>query len=219
MKSNNEQSLQKKMDTLDTLSAGFVFDKDGAWDKLQSKLEAKPRRKVLPIYWMSAAACLLVMFLIFNNRGAREEHTVATPVIAIQPHKDTTMPVATVVTRQSDVAVHVPYVHITKKGTSLKKEEVVTIQHKDIPLIKEEVQQPFIPITDSRPQRIAVAKKKWKVVHINEVVTEEENIKTIVKENRMAGIKFLQPRYNNDIPAQETEDNSTSKNLLQFKLN
>jgi len=218
MKSNNEQGLQKKMDTLDTLSAGFVFDKDGAWDKLQSKLEAKPRRKVLPIYWMSAAACLLVMFLVFNNRGAREEHTVATPVIVIQPHKDATGPVATVVTRQSDIAVHVPYVHITKKGTSLKKEGVVATQYKDIPLIKEEVQQTAIPIPDSHPQRMAVAKKKWKVVHINEVVTEEENIKTIVKENRMAGIKFL-PRYRNDIPAQETEDNSVSKNLLQFKLN
>ena len=122
MKSNNEQGLQKKMNTLDTLSAGFVFDKDGAWDKLQSKLEAKPRRKVLPIYWMSAAACLLVMFLVFNNRGAREEHTVATPVIVIQPHKDATGPVATMPSTQSDIVAIVPSTHSPKKRAFTKKE-------------------------------------------------------------------------------------------------
>ena len=222
MNSNNEQNLQKKMDALDTLSAGFVFDKDGAWDKLQTKLETKPKRRILPVYWMSAAACLVVMILMFNIRGRREEHTAAvTPVIAIQPHKDTKVQVATVATRQSDTVAIVPSTYSAKKSVFTKKEEVAAAQQKDIPLIKEEVQQPVTPIADSHPQRMAVVKKKWKVVHINELgnIQEEEVAEEYNKMHREF-IAFTIPMLstNNNAPINSDNEQNTQHNSIRNAL-
>jgi hypothetical protein len=53
--------LKEQIDRLDPLSAGVVFGKEDAWEKLQGRLDAPPKRKKLPIYWWAAAALLLLV--------------------------------------------------------------------------------------------------------------------------------------------------------------
>ncbi|MBC7554561.1 MAG: hypothetical protein H7257_11335 [Taibaiella sp.] len=56
-----QQDIKTKLDELDTLSAGVVFEREEAWDKLQERLDRKPERKMLPWYRLVAAAALLLL--------------------------------------------------------------------------------------------------------------------------------------------------------------
>ena len=65
---NNKKKdhLQQKLDGLNMLSAGIVFDKDNAWYKLQHRLDAKKKKRVWLYYPLSAAACLFILALAFH---------------------------------------------------------------------------------------------------------------------------------------------------------
>ena len=96
-------NLRKQLTSVDPLSAGVVFGKEDAWDKLQVRLDAKPKRRVLPIIWWAAAAFLVlgiwIGIKVSQLGGAATPSIVAVPVQPqtkneIQPTNETPAPIA-----------------------------------------------------------------------------------------------------------------------------
>jgi hypothetical protein len=64
MKINNYESIiRDKLDSLGTLDGGIVFGKEEAWEKLQSRLDRKPAKKIVFKWWLAAAAVLMIFVL------------------------------------------------------------------------------------------------------------------------------------------------------------
>jgi hypothetical protein len=181
--------VKDKLDELNALSAGIVFGKEEAWDKLQARLDKKPAMKFTLGYKLAAAAVLLltVSFIgyyfyapekqvVVNNRPTpavitdTEQKIVSTPA-TLEP-----MVIAT---------PEIPAVRIREKKANRKTQEV---QH-TLFVIKEETKVAPAPIVNPTPTVPAVvvtniatpaipAIKKMRVVHINEIgkTTESDDV-------------------------------------------
>ena len=61
---NNNQHWKVKLESIESLSAQTRMNKEVAWEKLHQKLQQKPQRKKMVLYW-AAAACLLPLLFLF----------------------------------------------------------------------------------------------------------------------------------------------------------
>ena len=79
MNNEKQNSWKEKLASLEDLPETPAFDKDTAWEKLQSRLNKKPVHRPTALYWV-AAALLLVLLLPFlvkkQNTGTRPDAIV-----------------------------------------------------------------------------------------------------------------------------------------------
>lgn len=172
-------NIKDKLGSLDTLSAGIVFGKEEAWDKLQARMDAKPKR--IPMaYWMAAAAMLLLFVSIMviytspdkqvvtssnnNNEPIKQNKTVAQPAFTATQQQPTTSeePTTTIVhnaakslTNTTTNVAPAPQQETTREP--LTESLIVVVKHVD-----EE------PLVYSNPAP-APAKKQYSIVHVNDI--------------------------------------------------
>ena len=61
MSNEKQNNWREKLEAVDALPGEPAFDSAAAWDKLQQRLQHKPRRKKTVWYWAAAAAVVLLM--------------------------------------------------------------------------------------------------------------------------------------------------------------
>ncbi len=178
-KPNSPSGWKNKLDELDCLPGEMMPDNNSAWQKLNSRLQDKKRSRKALWYWAAAAllpVCMLSFWLISNKKHNTEDtatvhkqtkgndtagllFTDIDTVTAIRIIKDEMKPV---VHTRAKIEDAIP-------GTAAVKEPVTGIDTSDIVI----VQQPIIPVqpvdTTAITAAIVPAKKKLKVVHINEL--------------------------------------------------
>lgn len=176
---------KNKLETLESLSSQ-PLDKSKAWDKLYSRLEKKPRRKSTLVYWIAAAACLLFGFMLIRFIINREINLKPSDVVTKkqnQPNSEVHM----------DRQMINPSTQEIPQSTEIRK-PVIAIKKEKIPvIIKATVNFPInaSPDTVNKTEQIAmnqpgplpsistptpVTKKQIRVVHINELGKQREDV-------------------------------------------
>jgi hypothetical protein len=188
MDSEKQIDIKEKLDALNSLP-GEAFNKDTAWDKLQQRLEKKPRRNKAVWYW--AAACLLplAVLLIWIPSNKKE---IGLAQKKTQQSQHTSPPVTHSSLSQKDINTGHPIVSVEKN----KVVKSIRTNPHSLPENKEnhiKIDEPFIAgtntITEAVPETatkvipaadtnstgavatIALVKKKLRVVHVNELET------------------------------------------------
>src|SRR4026207_2054978 len=101
METGKQNEIKKKLDELKEIPEGFRFDAESTWQKLETKLTARPARK--KISWLYAAAILLfaigaAIFFLLNRTGKENSIDPVTKTIesadpkkAISPEESKTI--------------------------------------------------------------------------------------------------------------------------------
>lgn len=171
MKNNNgDIQIREKIASVDTLSSGIVFGKEDAWDKLQARLDKKPNRRHLYLYWSAAAVLLLLAGIWMGYRNTGKEN-----VVVVKQKTDVHAPVADAhqaEKKQDVIPANVLPAHKLVKHVAATKQI-----NRAIPVaIKEEVQRPIVATVEV-PRQISVEAVTpriqepiaMKIVHINEM--------------------------------------------------
>ena len=185
-----DNNLKERIESLNPLSAGVVFGKEDAWDKLQARMDAPPKRKILPVYWWAAAAILLIAFgtaLMFRQQvaGSRQFSTVnEQPTVNNRPN-DIITPETT-----STTAPVMPPVNIAETPVTMKTNTITpTVTNKELhidniaPIVAVQ-QETATPLATANVQVPAIViKQPMKVVHINELDKEGNSTRTATVNN------------------------------------
>jgi hypothetical protein len=164
----------------------LLTDKNASWEKLHGRLHAKPRR-IKPLWYWVAAACLLVAitipFLIAHKKQealVKNEPAKAIlkkPASAASAVKEIT-PVAVFVdpVEKKQIATQASFPGSVKnKEEKIKNERTIAAKGLDEPIITQQnpivLPQPIVETIAVSNPTIAAAPKKLKVVHINELGT------------------------------------------------
>ncbi len=195
-----KEQLKERIETLTPLSVGVVFGKEDAWDKLQGRLDAKPKSRISPVYWWAAAALLLLLggAVIFRQTDA------AAPQVAgnTQQAAPNIIPQTPVATQNSTGTASTTTTVATP--ATISAETTVTIKTRPFPIAKSPLQsiamQPLVsPIQHIDVTPIAnvavpapIIKQPMKVVHINELNNEGYSMN--------AGSTVTAASYNSTLP-------------------
>ncbi len=171
MKRGGTETLQSKLEGLDTLSAGIVYGKEDAWEKLQARMEQKPVRKIAWRYWTAAAAILLLLVCVSIVYKVPQDQVVAyTQTVKKQETAKQNLPVVTEQPLQ------------TVRSEMLPKD-----QNKETPKVARRQTQPVVQppaapdteiateVTTALPNEsmpaptVIVVKQPMKTYHINEL--------------------------------------------------
>jgi hypothetical protein len=184
----NNQSLRSKFEDLDSLPGEELQNKNAAWNTLHDRLRKKPQR-IKPLWYWAAAvfiiACVLP-FIITNKNPDRIAKDDAGKRIQPQQIKaDTGRPV------EMPIVISVPLATEEKKSIIVKandrisfkdsgkndKAVAVIIPEQTIPQQQETI-QPFVVENPQQAIVAAPAKKKLRVVSINELDTPQQESAT-----------------------------------------
>ena len=184
-KQNDFLGWRNKLDALDSLPGEAFVEKKEAWEKLQARMQKKPRSSKAIWYWAAAAAILLVMMLPVLMNSNKENETQGISAATEQPKKLST-PVLPVVS--SDSLAIVQNTNTERKPVILsnirtRQPALVNIVPKEnsqsIAVIETpvEVKNPETLTTIILPDTLAAlaaavpVTKKMKIVHINDLET------------------------------------------------
>ncbi len=197
-----EEQLKERIESLDPLSVGVVFGKEDAWDKLQSRLDVRPKRKILPVYWWAAAVLMLLLGLAFifrQNERAPQQFVSNTKQPAINSAAPSSAAQAEVTTSIAPETT-APVVAYT---TAASSETTITMKTNPLPAGSRKhalptITTPLIPaaILPATPVPVAniavptlVVKQPMKVIHINELGRlNDEPVKPAFADNNPTGI-------------------------------
>lgn len=172
----NDKQLKEKMESLDALSGGIVFGKEEAWDKLQSRMDAKPARKIVLWYRLVAAAAVLLLFIsiaYIYNTPEKEIAQSQPPSPVIQEIE--TAPATTIAITDPQPEMIVPQEKAARKH---EQQPVNFVIKEEQPAAQQEPQDMVVPqpaivnVVPPVPTKPSV--KKMRVVHINELGNYEE---------------------------------------------
>ena len=235
-KQNN--SWQHKLEELDQLP-GTEWRKDAAWDKLYTRLQEKPRRKKT-IWYMTAAACLLIAVVIAwmvmnppknelaikpalkrNQPGVTKtlpqqpvRSTIQSPpVISLQDRLQVKPVSAKEYTDQRQRKINTG-VYLTRISTMVKSSLPVNddVQHDTTTIVR-------LPVTLPVPQAVIIAaapaKKKLKMVHLNELgFPMEDNSKMV----RSANWHSFQIKFNGPDPFAQPFTSQEGNGPIKIKV-
>jgi hypothetical protein len=185
---NNPGWKNKLEDTVD-LANETCRDKNALWQKLDDRLNEKPRRKRFGWYWAAAACLMVTMLLPFIKNNIGTNGTNPNVVVKQQPAAPKTSEIA-----KAPAPAHVDNSSIIiekRQAVKVAKQEKVAtnVQNAIVPepgiastspIVQNDiqpVQNVITPITNT-PVVVATAgpvlKQKLKVIHINELGYTEE---------------------------------------------
>lgn len=183
---------KNKLESLERLSAQ-PLDKSKAWDKLYNRLQEKPRRKNVLVYWIAAAACLLFGFMLIrfiNNREIDLKPGDHLTKKQEQPNNDV----------QADRQLINPAIQEIPQSTEIRKPVIaIKKENKPLKIIKVPIELPIIRQEDTVSKNIQLAvnqpeqlpsmnlppqtkKKQIRVVHINELGKQREEVNMAQRE-------------------------------------
>lgn len=166
-----------RLEEAGNLSHALLQDKEAAWEKLQSRLDEKPRRKIIAWYWL-AAACVLFAILIPVFMTSKHVNVALKPQQE-QPTQENIIAQQETPTKPSITkVVNAPYQTTTltnEKKNELWKNTVidsaaatlVTVSNKE-PVYNNRAVSPAL-IDSGTTVTVKTMPKKLKVVHINEL--------------------------------------------------
>lgn len=189
MNSNTtDEKIRARIAEIDSLQAGIVYGKEEAWDKLQARMETRPRRKVVLLYRLAAVAAAMVFVVVLAIRysGHEELNTVTR---SSEQATVITHPAMTVV--QDDHAMQVevkqPVVQHTRTSPVISS---------PAPIVPESPRE-TLPVTALTPQDTVAAlaatvkpKAAMPVVHINELYAEPRPQYTYRDSNPFPHVQF-----------------------------
>ncbi len=214
------------LDELTVLPGEAAIDKEAAWNRLQVRLQKKPRRKSVVPYWAAAAATLLFVMAVWWMHGKQPHGRLTDGKQLPPPATRATVPVPA---PEQQAMVAVPQ-GVQKKSlnapvrtkSGLRTAGAVpppaaVIVKQDLPdLPSPAVTLPTQPSADTQ-HALAVlpVQKKLRIVHLNELGVAPAETPLA----RTAGAPYLQAKLSN------TEDLSkffitrnTSDDILKVKL-
>lgn len=215
----DSSSWLNKLEVLDSLPGEERMDKQAAWEKLQVRMQEKPRRKKAVWYW--AAACLMLVLLIQWMVAGKKEATFVNNKLALPQLKisgDTTLSqvqlkefaaekIFTVPQKQSKINNSKKSRIVISTNIIVKTKEpiVAAIANNPMPI---EVGGPVQ--TQDTPNTTAVkslpAKKKVRLVHINEIESPTDQLTfSFQREERMFTSKLGNNNIINDNAPQQRE--------------
>ncbi len=180
--------LKEQIDRLDPLSTGVVFGKEDAWEKLQGRLDAPPKRKKLPIYWWAAAALLLLVAgitAVLRQPAAHAPQYATQQPASLAPATAANEPKSITEIKAAPTTAPVPSPAATAETPATMKTTITahtSTAHKLPPgdVIPIAIAQPeppqAVPLATTPIIDVAVTahvvKQPMKVVHINELNSE-----------------------------------------------
>jgi len=186
-----DKEIKQKIEALNTLSGGIVFGKEEAWDKLQTRLNKKPVKKIPVIYWLAAAVLLLMCgILALYNQPAKE---VAKKELIIREEIKTAPPI------QEPAPTQVENVILQNIQPQIKEKhkramtdvpaEVTDVQQVQSILTALEKQTTDITVVTGVTPPLAV-KKPMKVVSIYDLENKnnQQNVATSLIDNTSPGV-------------------------------
>jgi hypothetical protein len=183
---HNKPNWKSRLEEVSCLPDQLLTDKNASWEKLHSRLHAKPRR-IKPLWYWVAAACLLVAITIpfltaHKNpealvKNEPDKNTLKKPFIATSDVKEIA-PVAVIVEPVEKKQIATPASlpgSVKNKEDKIKNDRTIAAKGLDELIIKEQapivLAQPVVETIAISKPIIAASPKKLKVVHINELGT------------------------------------------------
>lgn len=237
MENNNPAehiNWKEKLNELDFVP-GADFNKNAAWDKLQKRMQKKNKKPVRKWYWLAAAClmCLVISFFLMNtpkhtnlpvsqkqNLIPSTENNIAikkeTPLINTEQIKETnTVEIKKPLVFEADKKQHIN--NNISAGNELP-ETVINQPEQPVAELQTEKLQ-TIDSSSNTTAAIIPAKKKLKLVHINELGIAEDagaiaarNRQILFEQNKLYNNGFA-TIYELNIP----QDNNN--NGITIKLN
>ena len=175
MPAGKQNNIRDRLNTMNSLPEGVVFDPNATWEKLEAKMQARPGRKYH--YWYHAAAVLFLAicgFLLVNDGGRK---TNEDDTLVQRPANRTQPTIITISEVQKNSAVP------AEKNAGRQKERSrweSTRDNKDTFPVLSDIMIPLIS-TVVEPQADTLSlvkfeeppKKKFRIAHINELGTPE----------------------------------------------
>lgn len=175
----NDKQIKEQIERLDALSGGIVYGREEAWDKLQARLDHKPRKVLL---WRSIAAaavlllCIATYLYVKPEEKTAQTHPLAQPGSFGTESMVVTVPETPIVTPEPKV----PTNHTASHQPKIKPETIQAIQETNQPITPEDTTAPKGDIAangSALPQVIPV--KPMRVVHINDLGKQETSIPAV----------------------------------------
>lgn len=169
MNSNTaEEKIRMMIEPIDTLQAGIVYGKEDAWDRLQVRLDAKPVRKAIPWYRISAVAAALLLTITISYYFLTDDNTdlphgaCSSYSGALSDARYITLPQTPGSNTITPIQDSYPpiSVHIAPAHPLPHHEEPQKTDNEPLPVVVEE---------DTPAPQLPPAAPKMKVVHINEL--------------------------------------------------
>lgn len=212
---NSEQDWKARLSELESIPDEMPLDKDASWDKLHDRIQNKKRSRKLAWYYAAAAAVIAISLLAFFN-----DRTQETVVLKDKDSKPATVNTESPVIIYSDS----PKTEMTSKATrnTSTKHSVSRPMQSSIPEINDSATQiAIVPDTSrslSDTSMLAIvppAKKKPKVVHVNEIgpSTDNDPDMAIKRQHR------LLPFFNNPGTSTPVANSGNNSGGLKIKFN
>ncbi|MEP7231048.1 MAG: hypothetical protein ABI691_12395 [Ginsengibacter sp.] len=201
---NKDFHWKGKLEQLENLP-GETFNKEASWDKLHSRLKKKPVSRKVFWYW-AAAACLLPALLTPWFLSNKKEPLI---VKNIQEQQKIQFTAPVLLPTYKDSISVTSSLHVKRKLAlgSIKSREIINttvankmlkIENAEIGKVSEKIARPEMlnpaanpADTESAISSPVAAKKKLRVVHINELGDPiEEIVATHKTENHSFQLKF-----------------------------
>ena len=167
---HDNDSWRKKLERLDQLP-GQAFDKTTTWEKLETKLREKKPRKKIGWFWPIAASVLIIallaIFLFPSSKDKKPDIArsfIKIPTITIQEKQ---------VLVSDNKKENVVYIKNDKPTIELPKQEEKEKEEEQAIVVSAPVDTTSKAIASATP-----VKKKPRVVHINDVVSQNNTAQT-----------------------------------------
>jgi len=227
MSSKNDTRIRDKIESLQPLSCGIVYGKEEAWDKLQSRMEQKPDKKIAVRYWLAAAAILLLfvcVIAVYNHpakevvSSKNEQLNMPTNNVEIaksQMPGDVQQP-EIMREQKTSAVVQKDSTHVTSVLAKNKKTEqsIIIITPSVEVLTKDNKVENKMAVTNA-PAPIAPATRQMKTIHINELYNggKEEQVTDEVAANaeKRIDLNKLPIVHINEVIHEEYEERKTLK--------
>ncbi|MEO5891575.1 MAG: hypothetical protein ABIQ31_15090 [Ferruginibacter sp.] len=220
----NNFSWKNKLENFDQLSEVILPGKNELWEKLHIRLEQKPRRS--RIMWYLAAACLLAVIILsltltdkrnedLASKGTKRAVT-AEKLLPTAPALKQIIPgnITSASSKKTTPVYHLqPSTYPAALNEPVKDQPVLKIEAMPAP---QKIFETTLPDSAVIATQVIVAKKKLKVVHINELgeLIEETDKMKLVADHRNFQFKFINQETLNNSPL---PSNNTGFNIFKTK--
>jgi len=235
MNDRSDKIIKDRVGSLESIPC-VSFNKEAAWDKLEYTLDRKPK-KIYLYRWVSVAASLLLLFsLVILNKDTSQLSAKKT-----DHNKDTFSGKPVMVMHETVIPYHGPEPAIkqsenathhasgpamaqikpkAKKDNTIIKYPSAIYTFQAVKLVITGIKQPDSTVPKLLSQPLAV-KQKVKVIHINDLIEEENDIEIIRGDNRMAseGFHFFRQQQNTETPANTNSDEYPLRNPFKIRSN
>lgn len=150
--------IQQKINSLDTLPEGYAPSMENKWELIETALDGKNRKKPLFWYWSAAAVVLFTVGMWWVNlRPSTNQNSNLIKPTVVAPEKITTTPVAPLVVKANTPEKIAPKGLTRKNKTSEPKaiaQQLITQQ--DTQVIPENI----LPEPETSPVKLATITPK-----------------------------------------------------------